>query len=71
MARSNSVNIVCLHEQKVLFHELVGNTSTMDWMMFVTVGTLNNDALPVHLDETVLELHLAEADAVGDNLIVS
>ena len=71
VTRSNSVDVVCLHEKKVLLHEFVGNGSTMNWMMFMTVGTLDDDPFSVHLNETILKLHLAEANTVADNLILS
>lgn len=54
MARSNGVNVVSLHEKQILLHELVRNSPSMDRMMFVPVGTLDDNALSIDFDQTVL-----------------
>ena len=43
----------------------------MDRMVLVSVCTFDDNAFSVHLDQAVLELHLSEADTVGDHLIVA
>ena len=54
MARANSVDVVSLHEKQILLHELVRNSPSMDRMMFVPVGTLDDNALSIDFDQTVL-----------------
>ena len=71
MTRSNGVDVVSLHEQEILLHEFVWDSPAMDRVVLMSVCTFDNDAFSVHLDQTVLELHLSEADTVRDHLIVS
>jgi hypothetical protein len=71
MARTNGVNIVRLHEQKILLHEIVWDSPAMDGVVLVPVCTLDNNAFSVDLDEPILELHLSEADTVRDHLVVT
>ena len=54
MARSNGVDVVGLHEEQILLHELVRNGSSMNRMMLVPVGTLDDNALSIDFDQTVL-----------------
>jgi hypothetical protein len=71
MARSNGVNVVGLHEEQILLHELIRNSSSMHRMVLVPVGTLDDNALSVDLDQAVLQLDLSETNPMGYELIVS
>jgi len=53
MARSDGVDIVRLHEEQILFHELIGNGSSMHRMVLVPVGTLDDNTLSIDFDQPV------------------
>ena len=71
MARSNGIDVVGLHEQEILLHELVWDSPAMDRVMLMSVCTFDNNAFSVHLDQAILELHLSEADTMRDHLVLT
>jgi hypothetical protein len=71
MARSNGVNVVGLHEEQILLHELIRNGPSVNRVVLVPVGTLDDNALSIDFDQPVLQLDLSEAHSMGYELVVS
>jgi hypothetical protein len=71
MARSNGVNVVGLHEEQILLHELIRNGPSVNRVVLVPVGALDDNTLSIDFDQPVFQLDLTEAYPVGYEMIVS
>jgi hypothetical protein len=70
MASSDCVDIVSLHQNKILFHEIVWNRSAKTWVMLMPIGSFENNPFTVHFDQTVLQLYLADPNPNGSKLLL-
>lgn len=69
MGCADGVDVVTLHEKKILFHELIRHSATKSGMVFMAVDSAENDSLTIDFDQTIFHLDLSEANALGDDLI--
>ena len=68
MRCTDSIDVVALHSQQVLFHEFIRNGTSTSRVMLMAIDSAEDHPLAIDLDEAILHLDLPETNALGNNL---
>ena len=65
MGRSNSIDVVSLHDEKILLHEFVWHCPAILGVVLVAISTAEDNSFAVDEIYAIFDLDLPEADVLA------